>query len=271
MARARIVRQLALNVFRESVRDRVPFTLVLFAVVLIGASILIGQLTAGQDVKIIKDLGLAAIALFGLFIAVFMGVGLVSKEVERRSIYAILAKPVTRPQFIAGKFAGLALTLAVHMFAMTAAYYLVLAGMWWGSSHAVRLSWDAPAVDPALLVAIVLTYAEMLLVTALALFFSTFCGPLLSAAATIGLYIAGHFNRDLRDFETVVDSRAGAWAARALYHVLPDFSSFDVRTQVVHGLPIPPAYLATTVTYGVAYAAALLVAAGYIFMRRDLK
>src|SRR5688572_7216978 len=263
MAGAQVVRHLALNVFRESVRDRVPFTLVLFAIILIGASLLIGQLTAGQDVKISKDLGLAAIALFGLFIAVFIGVGLVSKEVERRSIYAILAKPVTRPQFIAGKYAGLALTLAVHVLAMSAAYYAVLAWMWWVSPPAVRLSWDAPALDLRLLVAILLTYAELLLVTALALFFSTFCGPLMSAASTIGFYVAGHFNRDLRDFETVVDSRAGVWAARALYHVLPDFSSFDVRTQVVHGLPVPSAYVATTAGYAAAYAAALLLAAGY--------
>ena len=270
-ASARVVRLLALNVFRESVRERVPLTLVLFAILLIGASFLIGQLTAGQDVKIIKDLGLAAIALVGLFIAVFIGVGLVSKEVERRSIYGILAKPVTRPQFIAGKYAGLALTLAVHILVMTAAFSAVLAWMSWTATPTERLSWEARAVDPRLLIAILLTYTELLLVTALALFFSTFCGPVMSAAATLGLYIAGHFSRDLRDFDAVVESGTGVWAARALYHVLPDFSSFDVRTQVVHGLPLPAAYLATIVAYGAAYAAALLLAAGYVFLKRDLK
>ena len=108
-----------------------PYNLVLFAVLLIAASFLLGQLTAGQDVKIIKDLGLAATAVFGLFIAIFIGIGLVSKEVERRSIYALLAKPVSRPQFIVGKYAGLVLTLAVNVAVMTLALYVVLGYMTW--------------------------------------------------------------------------------------------------------------------------------------------
>ena len=97
----RAIGAIAINVFRESVRDKVLYNLVLFAILLIGASYLIGQLTAGQDVKIIKDLGLAATSLFGLFIAVFIGIGLVSKEVERRSIYSLLAKPIHRHQLVA--------------------------------------------------------------------------------------------------------------------------------------------------------------------------
>src|SRR5919204_5432519 len=117
---------IAVNVFRESVRDKVLYNLVLFAVLLTGASYLIGQLTAGQDVKIIKDLGLAATSLFGLFIAGFIGIGLVSKEVERRSIYSLLAKPIHRYQLVLGKFAGLALTLAVNVAIMAGALYLVL-------------------------------------------------------------------------------------------------------------------------------------------------
>src|SRR5687767_15797543 len=119
----RAVRYIAVNVFRESVRDRVPYNLVIFAILLIGASYLLGQLTAGQDVKIIKDLGLAATSVFGLFIAIFIGIGLVSKEVERRSIYALLAKPISRPQLVFGKYAGLVLTLAVNVAVMTIALY----------------------------------------------------------------------------------------------------------------------------------------------------
>src|ERR687897_497796 len=115
----RAISWVAVNVFRESVRDRVPYNLVLFATLLIGSSYLLGQLTAGQDVKIIKDLGLAATSVFGLFIAIFIGIGLVSKEVERRSVYAVLSKPVSRPQFIAGKYLGLVLTLAVNVGVMT--------------------------------------------------------------------------------------------------------------------------------------------------------
>src|SRR5438874_3000370 len=117
---------IAVNAFRESVRDKVLYNLVLFAILLIGASYLLGQLTAGQDVKIIKDLGLAATSVFGLFIAIFIGIGLVSKEVERRSIYSLLSKPVSRAQFITGKYAGLVLTLAVNVSVLAIALYAIL-------------------------------------------------------------------------------------------------------------------------------------------------
>ena len=113
------VARIAVNVFRDSVRDKVLYNLVLFAMLMIAASLLLGQLTAGQEVKIIKDLGLAAMSVFGLFIAMFIGIGLVSKEVERRSIYALLVKPISRPQFVIGKFCGLVLTLAVNVAVMS--------------------------------------------------------------------------------------------------------------------------------------------------------
>ena len=267
----RAVRYIALNVFRESVRDRVPYNLVLFAVLLIGSSYLLGQLTAGQDVKIIKDLGLAAISIFGLFIAIFIGIGLVSKEVERRSIYALLAKPISRPQFIAGKYAGLVLTLAVNVAVMTIALYAVLGYLTWIETPEFKASWEAPGVDPAMLKAILLIFVELMLVTAIALFFSTFSSPILSAALTFGLYIAGNFNADLKNFEQVVDSPAAAWLARGLYHVLPDLSAFDVKIQVVHGLPVAAGYIWSTLGYGALYIAALLLAATVIFSRRDFK
>ena len=112
--------------FKESVRDRVPYTMVVFAVLMMAASYLISQLTAGQDLKIIKDLGLAALSIFGLLIAVFIGIGLVSKEVERKSVFGLLTKPVTRAQFILGKYLGLVMTLVVNLSVMTVAFYLVL-------------------------------------------------------------------------------------------------------------------------------------------------
>jgi ABC-type transport system involved in multi-copper enzyme maturation permease subunit len=267
----RAVSTVAVNVFRESVRDRVPYNLVLFATLLIASSYLLGQLTAGQDVKIIKDLGLAATSIFGLFIAIFIGIGLVSKEVERRSIYALLAKPVSRSQFIVGKYAGLVLTLAVNVAVMTVALYVILGYMSWTESAAFKATWDAPGADPAILKALLLIFVELMLVTALALFFSTFSTPILSAVLTLGFYVAGHFNADLKNFDRIVESKPAIWLARGLYHVLPDFSAFDVKTQVVHGLPVPGWYLLTTVTYGLAYIAGLLLISTFIFSRRDFK
>ncbi|HMB81834.1 MAG TPA: ABC transporter permease subunit, partial [Vicinamibacterales bacterium] len=226
----RVTAAIAINVFRESVRDKVLYNLVLFAMLLMASSFLIGQLTAGQDVKIIKDLGLAATSFFGLFIAVFIGIGLVSKEVERRSIYALLAKPITRAQLVIGKFCGLVLTLAVNIGVMALALYAVLAYMSWGVAPEVRSVWDAPALDPALLKAVFLILVELTLVTSVALFFSTFSSPMLSAALTFGLYVVGHFSGDLRNFQQVIDSPAAARIAGGLYWVLPNLSQFDIKS-----------------------------------------
>jgi len=271
MSSLRTIGKVAVNVFKESVRDKVLYNLVAFAVFLMGASYLIGQLTAGQDIKIIKDLGLAAIATFGLMIAVFIGIGLVWKEVERRSIYSLLSKPLSRAEFLIGKYCGLGLTLAVNVAVMVVAWYAVLAYMGSTVSPDVRAGWAAPAADLAMLRAVGLILVELMLVTALALFFSTFSSPFLSAGLTLGLWVIGHFNADLKNFEGVVDSRAAAWLARGLYYILPNFSAFDIKQQVVHALPVPAAYLVTTALYGAVYIAMLLVASVAVFSRRDFK
>jgi Cu-processing system permease protein len=259
------------SVFKESVRDRVPYSLVIFAVILMAASYLISQLTAGQDLKIIKDLGLASIQVIGLLIAIFIGIGLVSKEVERRSIYSLLAKPLSRTSFIVGKFGGLALTLVANVAAMTVAYYGMLAYMDWVTDPSLKKVWPAPAMDPALLVPIVLIVAELIVVTAIALFFSTFSSPLLAALLTLGLWTAGHFSGDLRNFEAIIDSPVAVYTARAVYYILPNLSPFDVKGQVVHGGSVAPAHVVLTLAYAAAYVGALLAAAVAIFRRRDFK
>ena len=210
----RVIRLIAAAVFKESVRDRVPYAMVVFAVLLIAASYLIGQLTAGQDMKTIKDLGLAALSIFGLFIAVFIGIGLVSKEVEKKSVFGLLSKPVSRTQFILGKYAGLVMTLAVNLGVMTMAFFAMLYYMNATTPAGVRAAWPSPAMDPRLLLAIGLIFAELMIVTALALFFSTFSSPLLATLLTLGLWVAGHFNADLRNFENVVDNAVVVAVAR---------------------------------------------------------
>jgi ABC-type transport system involved in multi-copper enzyme maturation permease subunit len=267
----RTVALIAGAVFKESVRDRVPYAMVVFAVLLMAASFLIGQLTAGQDMKTIKDLGLAALAIFGLLIAVFIGIGLVSKEVEKKSVFGLLSKPVSRTQFILGKYAGLVMTLAVNLGVMTIAFYAVLAYMNVTTPSSVRAGWPTPALDLRLLTAIGLIFAELMLVTALALFFSTYSSPLLATLLTLGLWVAGHFNADLRNFGTVVDSAAAAAVARALYYLLPNLAPFDVKAEAVHGMPISLRHVAYTLAYAGVYIMTLLAAAVAIFRRRDFK
>lgn len=266
-----ILSAVALSVFRESVRDKVFYNLLLFAVLLVAASFLIGQLTAGQDLKIIKDLGLAATSLFGLFIAVFVGIGLVWKEVERRSVYNLLSKPVHRYQLVLGKYLGLLLTLLVNVAVMTAVLYALLAFMRWSLPPGVVEAAEAPPTDPRLLLALFLIFVQLSLVTAVALFFSTFASPMVSAALTFALYVVGHFNADLKNLGAIVPSRAVAWVGQALYYLLPNLAPFDVKAQVVHGQPVAAGYVGLTLAYALVYVIALLVAACVIFSRRDLK
>jgi ABC-type transport system involved in multi-copper enzyme maturation permease subunit len=263
--------EIAVNVFRESVRDKVLYNLVLFAVLMIGASYLVGQLTAGQDLKIIKDLGLSATSIFGLFIAVFIGIGLVSKEVERRSIYSLLAKPIHRYQIVLGKFLGLTLTLAVNLTVMAVALYGVLALMIALGDPSLAAASDARPLDPALLEAMAMIFVELSLVTAIAVCLSTFSTPIVAAALTFGIYIVGHFSSDLRNFRDVVDSPAAARLASGLYWVLPNLAQFDIKADVVHGQAVSAGYIGMAVAYAVLYTAMLLTVAMLIFSRRDFK
>ncbi|MGE3959385.1 MAG: ABC transporter permease [Vicinamibacterales bacterium] len=267
----RSVAVIALNVFRESVRDKVLYNLVFFAILLIGASYLISQLTAGQDVKIIKDLGLAATSIFGLFIAVFIGIGLVSKEVEKRSIYSLLAKPIERHQLVIGKYLGLVLTLAVNLGIMAVALFVVLAYLRFVANPMAAVGWERPAVDPHLLKAFLLTFFELSIVTAIAVFFSTFSTPMLSAAFTFGMFVAGRFSADLRNFDQVIESPVANAVTSALYWILPNLAPFDVRAQVVHGVPVPAPYIVLSAAYALLYIAAMIGGAALIFSRRDFK
>jgi ABC-type transport system involved in multi-copper enzyme maturation permease subunit len=262
---------IAVNVFRESVRDKVLYNLVLFAILMMGASYLLGQMTAGQDYKIVIDLGLAAMSIFGLLIAVFIGIGLVSKEVERKSIYGLLAKPIHRYQLVLGKYLGLVLTLAVNVAVMAVGLYVVMHYVASQFPADFVALWDVAPSDPRILKAVVLIVVELSVVTAIALFFSTFSTPILSAALTFALWIAGHFSADLRNFDQVVESPLAARVARGLYWVLPNLATFDVRNDVAHGRTVETGYVALAAAYGAVYIAVLLVASVTIFSRRDFK
>ncbi len=213
MSAPRRIGLVAWHVFKENVRDRVLYAIGAFALALVATSLLIGQITAGEDVKIIKDFGLAVIELAGILMTVFIGVGLVAREIDRRSIFSLLAKPLPRWEFIVGKYAGLVMTVLINVVAMAAALYVMLAVLDWRASPTERLAWDAPAVDPRLMLVVVMISAELALLTAVALFFSAFSSSgLLSMVFTLGLFVTGLFSADLRHFGDAVDvSPAIAW------------------------------------------------------------
>ena len=262
---------IARQVVRDAVRGRVLHGAIVLALAVAGAAPIVGRLTAGQDLKVVKDLGLAAIELAGLFIAVFMGIGLVAREIERRTLDAVLSKPIRRHDFIIGQYAGLLATLALGLTVMAIAMYLVLAAAaWWGGGSGAGPAPPAPAADPALLKAVFLIFVQVGVVAAAALCFSTCGRPALAAVSTCGLYVIGHLRTELRNLDEIVDSPLAVSLAAGLAHVLPDLAAFDVKAAVVHAQPVTAGYMALTTGSGVAYILAFLALAMAFFTRRDL-
>ncbi len=243
--------------FTETIRDRILYSLLVFAFAMIGSAAVLVRLAVGGEAKIVKDLGLTAIALVGLLIAVFLGVGVVSREIERRTIYPILSRPVRRGEFVLGKFLGLALTLLVNVAAMGAAL-LALARLLEGG-------WSA-----TLLPAMLLLVVELLLVTASAILFSTFTTPTLSAVFTLSVFIIGHLLDDVVRFGAALGEPMQT-VTRLVGLALPNLGRFRVGHAVAAGLPLAPDYVGLATLYGLAYLLLLLLGATLIFERRDLK
>lgn len=251
----------ARNTFREAVRDRVLYNLVLFVLLLTAAAVFIGELSASQEAKIITDLGLSAMLLFGVFIAIFVGTGLVYKEIERRTIYAIFSKPVGRGEFLLGKYLGLSLTLLVNVLIMSAGVALAL--------FYAKGGYDATI--GALPYAVALIYLQLLILTAVALLFSTFSSPTLSALLSLLVFIIGHFSADMLTFAETMNTASAKYLFTALYYLLPNLSKFSFITAAAHGRTGSIGELTNAVGYAFAYIAALLAAATLIFSRRNFK
>jgi Cu-processing system permease protein len=250
----------AWNTFREAVRDRVLYNLVFFALVMIAASILVGQISIGIEEMVIVTLGLSAISVIGLLIAVFIGVALVSKEMDKRTLHALLAKPVRRWEFLLGKFGGLVLTLALNTAAMAAGLFVAL-----------RYLKPLERADLAVLVAVYFILLKLALVVALALLFSCFTTPLLAILFTAGLYVSGLFVEEMRTYRSETMTPAVRTGLRWLSYVLPNFENFDVMASAAHGRSIPGALILQNSVYAVLYCTVLLGAASVIFSRRNLK
>ncbi len=258
-----LVRILAIagNAFREAVRDRVLYNLVLFVLLLTGAAIFIGELSGGQERKIIVDLGLSAMLLFGVFIAIFVGIGLVFKEIERRTVYAIFSKPVRRGEFIVGKFLGLCLTLLVNVILM-------------GAGISLALIYVSGSLDPLALSvwpAVFLIYLELTILTAVALLFSSFSSPALSALLTFFVFIIGHFSADLKGLATSMGSTAARALFTAIYYLLPNLANYSFVTPAAHGHVPGVQFLAGSVLYALFYMTVILAATIMIFGRRNFK
>lgn len=246
------------NTVRDAVRNRVLYILVFFALVMIGTSVVLASLSYVERERILQDVGFSAIRLFGATIAIFMGVGLIHREVERRTIYTILSKPVTRATFLAGKYLGLVATLWLQLAIMVAAFV------------AVSLAAGAP-LHPGHFVALALVAVELAVVVAFATLFSSFATPFLAACYSAGLYLVGHLTRDLRAIGATSDSHAVQQATLWIHRLFPDLSALNRGLEAVHDLPIPPAEVGFALLMGVAWSLGFLLVAVVVFERRDFR
>jgi ABC-type transport system involved in multi-copper enzyme maturation permease subunit len=255
------VRAIAINTFRESVRDRVLYNLILFVLILVGASIFISELSINQESKFIATLGLSSMLVFGALIAIFIGVGLVYKEIDKRTIYNLLSKPVERHEFIIGKYLGLCVTLLVNSAIMVLGLELAL----------LYVNGGFVTLHLSVLPAAFLIYLELALLVAVALMFSSFTTPMLSALFSFAIYAIGHFSGDLHLAAELSNSALVRGLLKTAYYVLPNLNNFSFIAQASHGRMVPAELGMKATLYAIIYTAILLSAAVLIFQKRNFK
>ena len=248
------------NTFREAVRDRVLYNLVLFVLLLVASAPLFSQISIGLEKLMLVNVGLSSISLFGVIIAILLGIGMVSKEIDKKTLYTILSRPVRRWEFIAGKYLGLLLTLVVNAALMTVGFYAAL----------LIFVHSLGRADALLLVAVYFIVLQFMMMVALTLLFSTFSSPIFSAIFAFALFVIGTFGEDLKNF-AAMSQGATKWLATAAAYVLPNFASLNVIAQVAHEQGVSAHLVFFNTVYALLYSVAITAAAVLIFERRNLK
>jgi len=251
---------ITLNTFREAVRDRVLYNLIVFVLLLVACAPLFGESSIGLEKLILVNVGLSSISLFGAIIAVLIGIGLVSKEIEKKTLYTILSRPARRWEFIVGKYCGLLLTLLVNTALMTVGLYIALL--------VTARSLHGP--DALLLVAIYCIVLQFMILVALTLLFSSFSTPVFSAIFAFALFVIGTFAEDLRNFAAMSHGFT-RWLATGAAYLVPNFASLNVISQVAHEQPVSGSLVLFNTLYALLYSGAVTAAAVLIFERRNLK
>ncbi len=255
------VRAIALNTFRESVRDRVLYNLILFVLILVAASVFVSELSLDMESQFTAALGLSVMLVFGALIAVFIGVGLVYKEIDKRTIYNLLSKPVRRQEFVVGKYLGLCMTLLVNSTVMVAGTELAL----------LYVNRGLAPIELAALPAAYLIYLELTLLVGIAIMFSSFTTPMLAALFSFAAYVIGQFSGDLRQAAQLSDAAPVRALLTALYYLLPNLSNFGFIAQASHGRVPSMAVALRATVYAAIYIGILLSASALIFQRRNFK
>jgi len=250
------IKAIAQNTLKEAIRDRVLYLLLFFAALSLISSRLLALLTVGDRIKIIKDIGLSSISIFGMLMAILIGTGLVYKEIDKKTVFTLLSKPIHRWEFLVGKFSGLVLTLFILTALMSLIFLVIL------FLHTFHL-------EGRLLLAILFIFIELVLITAVAILFSCFSTPILSSIFALSFYVIGHFSWGLEPLIRRARPGFPRAALQVLYTLLPDLENFNFKTEVVHGLAVEPRYYLFSALYGIAYTLFVLVLAVLVFKKRD--
>lgn len=250
---------IAKNAFREAVRDRILYNLILFVLLITASAVFLGEMSAGQEARVIVNLGLSAMLVFGTFISIFVGVSLVWKEIEKRTVYSIFSKPVGRGEFIVGKYIGLCMTLLVNVAVMGIGVTLAL--LYVGGGRLAGSIWFA----------ILLIFFELTILTAVAILFSSFSTPALSALLTFLVFVIGHFSASLRDMAQEIGSNAAVVFFDVIYYLLPNLSHFSFIAETSNGMTPPVQMLGGGFVYALVFDVILLTLTVTIFSRRNFK
>jgi len=248
---------IAQNTFREAVRDRVLYVLLFFAAVAILGSKALGWISIGQDIKIVKSISLSSVSIFGVLIAIFVGTNLIYKEIDKRTVYTILCCPIHRWEFIAGKYLGLSMLLGLvcAVMAIVASLYVLTLG---------------GTVDSAFIFAVVLIYAQLLLITAFATLLSSVTSPILGAIIVFSVYVLGNATEILVNLPPQLSGTSAQAALQWLYYVVPNLSNFNIQVLAANEVPVRAAYVGWAVLYAAVYTTFLLVLAAFAFEDKDV-
>jgi ABC-type transport system involved in multi-copper enzyme maturation permease subunit len=250
---------IARNVFLEVIRDRIFYLIALFALLMVAASVLLPEVSAGAQDKITLDLGLAGIHLLSVIVAIFVGTGLVNKEIEKRTVLVLIAKPVSRAEFLIGKHLGLSAVLAVLIAALAIIFLAVVA------VNGIEFPLQS------VLLSIIFMFLEVVLLTAVAIVFGVFTSSLLATLLTFATYLMGHLTQDLVALGELSENPALQRVTNGLYLVLPDLERLNLRNEAIYGMQLLPdtMSLLSNVLYALIYTALLLTIAVMIFSRRQ--
>lgn len=246
------------NTFKEGLRQRILLLLVIFGILVIVVSMFLGPFALGEASKILRDVGLATSSLFGILVAIIIGSTLIHKDIERRTIYTVITKPVRRSEIIIGKFLGLMLLIVILECAMAGIHQLVIY-MLEGS------------FDPHLLIAVPFSLIEIMIILGILLLFSSFSTPALSAMMGIIFFVIGHASPDLKLFADQTKITGLQYVSYVFYYLLPNLENLNLRIDLVHGLPIYPDRILFSVSYGIIYTIFLLYLSIIIFEKREFK